>query len=147
MQSRTLLRFGWSTLLVWASAGFLLEVLHALKYAPYLDDQITRWLLTLGHAHGVGLSLVVLVYAMAGRPLLGNAPAQALRVERSLLAGALLMPLGFILGAVGRPEGDPSLGITLVPIGALLLLFAIASTARAAWIHDSAAEGQEPPNR
>ena len=147
MQPRSLFRVGWSTLLVWASTGLVLETLHALKYAPYLDDPMTRWLFTLGHAHGAGLSLVLLVYTVAGRPLFDPRSVSVTRVDRALVTGVLLMPLGFVLGAVGRPEGDPSLGIIFVPVGALLILFAIASTARAAWKQGSAPEGQKSPDR
>jgi hypothetical protein len=39
------------------------------------------------------------------------------------------MPLGFFLGGVLNTEGDPSLGIVLVPVGAALLLVALARSA------------------
>jgi hypothetical protein len=48
------------------------------------------------------------------------------------MAGAILMPLGFFLGGILNSEGDPSLGIALVPLGALLLVMALARAGGAA---------------
>jgi hypothetical protein len=42
------------------------------------------------------------------------------------------MPLGFFLGGVVTYGGDPSLGVLLVPVGAALLLIAIAKLLHAA---------------
>ena len=46
-------------------------------------------------------------------------------ISRWLRVGALLMPLGFFLGGILNYEGDPSLGILLVPLGGLCLLYAL----------------------
>ncbi len=125
---RASLRFGWLWLLVGATGGVVLEALHGFKVGPYLDDALTRLLLTLAHAHAVGLALVVLVYAAAGAPLMTRRwPGHLLR------ASALLVPAGFGLGAIAHPEGDPSLPILLVPIGAVLLLVALGAIVRAAF--------------
>ncbi len=50
-----------------------------------------------------------------------------------LRVGSVAMPLGFLLGAIGHPEGDPSIGIFLAPVGGLLLLYPVAVQALAAW--------------
>lgn len=127
-ETRASLRFGWLWLLVGASTGVVLETLHGFKVGPYLDDELTRLLLTLAHAHAVGLALVVLVYAVAGVPLMSRRwPGHLLR------ASAVLVPLGFALGAIGHPEGDPSLPILLVPLGAVLLLVGVAAIVQAAF--------------
>ena len=42
-----------------------------------------------------------------------------------LRVGAATMPLGFFLGGILNFEGDPSLGILLVPIGGVCLLYAL----------------------
>lgn len=133
MERRRAQRFGWTWLLLWACVGVSLEVLHAWKVPGYLEDETTRLLLRLAHAHGVGLSLVVLVYASAGAPLLEPRTDGGRGIGRLLRAAAALIPLGFGLGAVAHPEGDPSLGILLVPIGALALLVGLARIAWAAW--------------
>jgi hypothetical protein len=86
---------------------------------------------TLAHAHGVGLSLVQLGFA-ASVGLLGAALAGKLRNAGRLLDGAsVLIPSGFFLGGVVTYEGDPGIGIVLVPLGALLLLAAVG---RIAWV-------------
>jgi len=62
----------------------------------------------------------------------------------SLLAASLLLPVGFFLGGVTYYEGDPGLGILLVPPGAVLLiaaLFLIARSTAAARGEDSSPRG------
>jgi len=125
-RDRTSLRWGWTLLFFGALAGTALEVAHAFKLAAYLDDPLTRLLLTLAHAHAVGLALVLLAHAHVGvdpRPWTG----------RLLRIGAVLLPLGFALGAIAHPESDPSIGIVLAPLGALLVLVALARLALASW--------------
>ena len=127
-ETRASLRFGWSLLFVGALGGVLLETLHGFKAAPYLDDHLTRLLLTLSHAHAVGLALVVLAHAAVGAPLLTRRwPGHALRIS------AVLVPLGFALGAIAHPEGDPNVAILLVPLGAVFLLAGLGGITRAAF--------------
>jgi hypothetical protein len=128
---RTARRFGWTALLGWTCAGLLLEAAHGWKVSAVLDDELTRTLLRLGHAHGVGLSLVAVVHGELAMPLFS--PADARTVMRALQAGALSVPVGFGLGAIGHPEGDPSVLVFLVPLGALALIYALTRTAIAAW--------------
>lgn len=127
LERRRSLRFGWTLLLVGATGGVTLELAHAFKLSAYLDDALTRLLLTLAHAHAMGLALVVLAHAVAGADRVGARTGHMLRV------GSALVPLGFALGAVGHPESDPSLGILLTPVGAALVLFALASLTWTAW--------------
>ena len=51
-------------------------------------------------------------------------------ISTSLIAASTLLPGGFFLGGVAFYGGDPGLGVLLVPIGGVLLLFAIFSIAR-----------------
>jgi len=53
-------------------------------------------------------------------------------VSTSLVAAGVLLPAGFFLGGVAFYGGDPGIGTVLVPIGALLLLYALFCLARAA---------------
>lgn len=128
------LRFGWWSLALFATLGLVLESLHAFKVAAYVDaaSETRRLLFTLGHAHGVLLSLVNLVWAMAGAPLVAVRGELAAWVSRLLIAATLLLPVGFLLGGLRVYGGDPGVGILLVPPGALLLIAALALTARAA---------------
>lgn len=115
-------RFGWSSLCVWAATGLSLEAAQGWKLSSYLDDELTRQLLRLGHAHGALLSLMLLVYSSAGVPVLEQREDAGASVRKLLCAAALLIPVGFTLGAFGHSESDPGVGVLLVPVGALCLL-------------------------
>ncbi len=118
-------RFGFASLAGWTSFGVLLEAAHALKLSSYLDQPLRRELLVWGHAHGVGLALVVLAYAA-----LGVDTADSLRFGRRLRLVALLMPLSFVLAIFGHSEADPGPSIWLVPLLALLLVSALIGITR-----------------
>jgi hypothetical protein len=118
-------RWGWWTLFAWASSGAVLDALHAFRSAAYLDQPVRRELLTWAHAHGVGLALVLLAYSAAGDP------ARAPQAGGLLRAASLLMPFGFALSLLGHGESDPGPAILLVPVGAICLLVALFTLARA----------------
>ena len=117
-------RFGFYSLAIWMSLGLALETAHAFKLSAYLDHPLRRELLLWAHAHGVGLALVVLAYAGLG------VSTAALRAGKALRAGSVLMPLGFALGVLGHAEADPGPSVWLVPLGALLALYALVGIAR-----------------
>ena len=125
-------RFAWTSLVGWVLFGVALEAAHGFKVSAYLDDGLRRSLMRLAHAHGVILALVVLGWGEAGVPLI-EPVGRARGVGRLLRLGALLVPLGFALSSVRASEGDPSLPILLVPLGALALLAALGRTAVGAW--------------
>lgn len=130
--SRRHRRFGWTALLAWMCVGLLLELFHGLKLAGYLLDPLRRELWTLAHFHGALLSVVNLVYVRwAEAP--GLSAAVRARASRALIAGSVLMPVGFLLGGLQHYEGDPGLGILLAPLGALALLYPVALQVRGAW--------------
>jgi hypothetical protein len=124
-------RVGWTSLLVWACVGLALETANGLKLASYLDDAMTRELLTLGHAHGVGLAIVAILVGEHGLPR--SAEAHRESIARATAFAALAIPLGFALSALGHPEGDPGIAIWIVPVGALALLGALAAIAIGVW--------------
>lgn len=124
-------RFGWAALFCYALLGVALEAAHAWKAPAYLDDPLVQMLLRLAHAHGVGLSLVCLVFSSAGLPLLAGRSDSGHAVGSWLQRATLLLPLGFGLGCLGHPEGDPGPGIVLAPVGALCLLLGLAQLALA----------------
>jgi hypothetical protein len=126
---------GWCSLLLFLSLGIFLEALHGFKTGFYLDlnQKVRREMWTLAHAHGTLLSLVNIVFA-AGVTQFGRwTPARLRLVSLFLIYSALLIPLGFFLGGIGPGESDPSLGILLVPFGAVLLVIAVALIAWSAW--------------
>jgi hypothetical protein len=125
-------RIGWAALWVFVTLGIGLELLHAFKLGFYLDagHETRRLMWTLAHAHGVGLSLAHLGFAATLNALF-QAGRRALDLASSLLSWAtLLLPLGFLLGGIAPYEGDPGVGVLLVPVGAVLLWIAVALTAR-----------------
>lgn len=116
-------------LLAWLAGGAALEGLLAFKAPLYLQDETRRHLWTLAHAHGTLLALACLVLAILA-PRLGMPRAVERTADRLFAAGALLLPLGFFLGGLAHPEGDPNAFILLTPVGALcagggLLLLAL----------------------
>jgi hypothetical protein len=119
---------GWCGLLVFLSLGIALEALHGFKAGFYLDPA-HRWrreMWRLAHAHGTLLSLVHVAFA-AGLARFGTWGERRLKLASFFLTDALvLLPLGFFLGGIGHSEVDPSPGVLLVPVGALLLAAAVA---------------------
>jgi hypothetical protein len=124
--------FGWTLLCVALLFGTAVEALLGLKSVELLRDPVRRELWSLAHFHGVGLALLNLVYALwADGP--GLSPSRRRAASRALLVGSTLLPIGFLLGGAFHPEGDPGLGIFLVPAGAALVIFVAAVHALAAW--------------
>jgi hypothetical protein len=125
---------GWWALLAFLSLGIALETLHAFKVGAYLDPahRLRRLLWTLAHAHGTLLAVVHIAFA-AGLVHFGRWSERRLKLASFLLTDALLLlPAGFFLGGIGHTEVDPSAGVLLVPLGALVLLLAVGLIAWAA---------------
>ena len=126
---RKTLRTGWLLLAVALPFGVTLEGLHGFKVQAYLASEMRREMWRLAHAHGTLLGILCLVSgALAEAYIPESIRPRALALIRW---GAVLMPLGFFLGGVLNSEGDPSLGILLVPAGALLLVIALGRVALA----------------
>jgi hypothetical protein len=122
---------GWILLAVFLPLGMTLEALHALKVPVYLGSPLRRELWTLAHAHGTLLGILCLVFASVGERTVPDAPARR-SISRWLRIGAAAMPVGFFLGGILGHEGDPSLGILLVPFGGGCLLVALVRAGLAA---------------
>ena len=124
------LRFGWRSIFVFLSLGLVLETLHGFKIGWYLDvsSEARRLMFTLAHSHGTLLALVNIAAGLTLRAVKGFDLTPA--ASHSLVWGSLLMPVGFFLGGLVIHDGDPGLGVLLVPVGALLLLFGVGSAAR-----------------
>lgn len=127
---------GWWALLLFLSLGIALETLHGFKIGFYLDPshRMRRLLWTLAHAHGTLLAVVHIGFAM-GLMQFGVWTERRLKLASFFLIDAIvLLPAGFFLGGLGHSEGDPSLGILLVPLGAIFLLIAVALIAWSATV-------------
>jgi len=141
------LRFGWWSLLGFLLLGFVLEIFHALKIGWYLNVayETRRMMFILAHTHGTLLALVNIAYAATLHMVPEIAERAGRTVSHSLIAATLLLPGGFFLGGIVLHGGDPGLGVLLVPIGALLLIYAVFFIARgqsgdAALVTDESAE-------
>ena len=137
--------FGWWSLLVFLTLGAILEGLLGFKIIFYtsVTNETRRLMWTLAHAHG---SLLALVHVAFGATLLLSAswnPASRTLASRCLCGASLLIPSGFFLGGVVVYDGDPSLGILLLPVGAVLLFVAVLVTARAVTARDSQRAGED----
>ena len=119
------LRFGWWSLLVFLSLGGVLETLHGFKIGWYVDvgNETRRFMFTLAHAHGTLLALVNIVVGLTVRIL--DRFALRSSVSFALIWAAILLPGGFFLGGIVIYDGDPGLGVWLVPVGAALLFYSI----------------------
>jgi len=129
--ARTHLRFGWWALFAFATLGMALELLHGFKVQMYLavSNETRRLMWTLAHAHGVLLAVINIIFALgieAGRVPTRNVP----RISTMLIAAGVLLPCGFFAAGVAFYEGDPGIGVAVVPIGAVLLLIALFTIAR-----------------
>ncbi len=120
------LRFGWWSLLVFLMIGTGLETLHGFKIGWYVDvgNETRRLMFTLAHAHGTALALVNIAAGLTARNMQGFTLRRS--ISLALIWAAILLPGGFLLGGIVTYDGDPGLGIWLVPIGALLLFYGIA---------------------
>jgi hypothetical protein len=114
---------GFFLLAVFVPMGLTLEALHALKVPVYFGSSMRRELWTLAHAHGGILGILCLVYGSVAERWLSAAAGES--IAKWVRWGAVLMPLGFLLGGIGTHEGDPSLGILLVPVGGVVLIVAL----------------------
>jgi hypothetical protein len=143
------IRFGWWLLVVFLTLGLVLEGLHGLKVAFYLDvtNHTRRLMWTLAHAHGALLGLIQIAFAasLSYAPFWDSRPRAF--ASSCLIGAGLLMPLGFFLGGLVVHAGDPSLGILLVPIGAILLLMAGGLTLRAVRVEQGTEKSFEAKTR
>src|SRR5262245_4284624 len=126
---RRTLRTGWLLLAIALPFGVTLEALHGFKVQAYLASDMRREMWRLAHAHGTLLGILCLVSGALADAWVPEAIRP--RVLAMIRWGAVLMPLGFFLGGILNSEGDPSLGIVLVPVGAVLLVVALVRVALA----------------
>src|ERR1700693_16635 len=111
------LRFGWWSLLIFLSLGAVLETLHGFKIGWYVDvgNETRRLMFTLAHAHGSLLALVNIITGLIGRIVERFTLRSS--VSFALIWAAILLPAGFFLGGIVIYDGDPGLGVWLVPAG------------------------------
>jgi hypothetical protein len=124
------LRFGWWSLLVFLTLGLGLETLHGFKIGWYLDvgQEMRRLMFTLAHAHGTLVALVNIAAGLTLRAVPGSTLSPS--ASFAMLGAGVLLPLGFLLGGLVVYDGDPGVGVLLVPVGGLLLVYGVTGAAR-----------------
>lgn len=122
------LRLGWAMIAIFLVGGLVLESLHFVKAPFYVDARLRRELWTLAHAHGTLLGVINVIFSLTASRHLSDGAARG-RAAALLRFGAPLVPAGFFLGGIGGAEGDPSMCVVLVPIGALMCAAAVAMVA------------------
>ena len=125
------LQFAWWSLLCFVILGMTLEALHAFKISWYLGQpsETRRLLWTLAHAHGTLLSLVHVAFAFTYFTFPTQVTRRLRLASALLMAASVLLPGGFFLGGISIFDGDPGLGVWLVPLGAVCLFLAVFLTA------------------
>jgi hypothetical protein len=125
-------RLGWGALLVFACSGMVLETLLGFR-VPWLVDvdvETRRTMFRLAHAHGALLGMMNAVLAASLRSGGALGLLHARRSSALLVFGTVAIPLGFVLGGVWFYDGDPGLGVVLVPTGGLALVAGLFDVAR-----------------
>ncbi|MCH2203381.1 MAG: hypothetical protein MK102_15535 [Fuerstiella sp.] len=125
------IRLGWCLLVPFLVLGLGLESFHGLKVRWYLEDEVRRLMWTLAHTHGTLLSVFHICFAVSLDRLVDETSVWVRWVSVCLVSATILMPGGFFLGGLYTYEGDPGLGIWLVPVGATLLIAAVVRIAAA----------------
>ena len=129
------LREGWLAVLVFLTLGIALEAMHGFKIDMYLNvaNETRRLMWTLAHAHGVLLGVLHLGFAFTLSELELESARWTKIVSPCLTGATVLLPAGFFLGGVMIYDGDPGVGILLVPVGALMIVYVAGAHALAAW--------------
>ena len=125
--SRLHMRFGWWSLAIFLSLGFILESFHGLTLGFYLDvrNETRRLMWTLAHSHGTLLALVNIAFGASVGQLAGWPVSRLRLASRCLRMGSVLLPVGFFSGGILVHGGDPGLSILIVPAAAELLIAAV----------------------
>jgi len=108
----------------------LLESLIGYRVPAYLRDELRREIFRLAHTHGTLLNLVLLGAALCiDRGLVSPSKIGLLLLR----IGAILMPVGFLLGGIWHTEGEPGLGVWLAPLGGILVILGVVDMAFSTW--------------
>lgn len=135
-------RGGIALLAVFLATGLWLEAMIGLRAAGWVDDELRRELLRLGHAHGGVLSLVGLGAAWAMQRL-RTPPVWATRCRLALALAAPTVGLGFFGGGLWHGPTDPGPIVLVVPAGAMMALAALVAIAIVRPIADQDTPGRD----
>ena len=122
------LRFGWWSLFLFILLGTLLEALLGFKWTPYVTDDTRQMMWRLAHAHGTLFALVHIAFALTLNSGMGASLHRV--VSPCLIAASVLLPGGFFTGGLITYNGDPGIGVMIVPLGACFMITAVFLIAR-----------------
>ena len=117
------LRFGWWSLFVFILLGTVLEGLMGFKWTSYVTNDTRQMLWRLAHAHGTLLGLVHIAFALTVHSAVGATPHRW--ISPSLITASILLPGGFFAGGIFTFNGDPGVGVLVVPLGASFMIAAV----------------------
>lgn len=143
--------FGWWALLCFVALGIVLELMHGFKVGWYLEPafETRRLMWTLGHAHGTLLAVLNIVFGVSMHVVVGRLKGRDRWASPCLMGATILLPGGFFAGGLLTYQGDPGVGIVLVPVGAFFLfvgvLLAGLSVSKIAVQHDETDAKPETP--
>jgi hypothetical protein len=122
------LRLSLACIAAFLAMGLVLEAMYGLRAQAWMDDDLRREFLRLGHAHGglLGVLNVALGWAMVR---LQTPQEWARRIRVAALGGAVAVGLGFIGAGLWHGPTDPGPLVLVVPAGAMSLLTALVALA------------------
>jgi hypothetical protein len=134
MDAQRHLRLSLGVTATFLAMGLWLEAMYGLRAQGWIDDDLRREFLRLGHAHGtlLGLLNVALHYGM---DRLHTPTKWASRIRPAGILGACLVAVGFVGGGLWHGQTDPGPLVLVVPAGAMILL---ASTVAVAMVRPDA---------
>ena len=111
---------------VFLATGIWLEAMYGLRADGWIEDDIRREFLRLGHAHGALLGLLNIGMAV-GMERLQTPDGWARKIRVAGLVGASLVGLGFFTAGLWHGPTDPGPTVLLVPAGAFMLVASLAA--------------------
>lgn len=128
MDSSRHLRLSLVVTALFLALGVVIEALLGFRPPGWMEDELRREFLRLGHAHGAILGMLNVAIAWAVERLQTPTP-WARRTRVAALLGALFVGFGFVGGGLWHGRTDPGPLVLLVPAGALLLLCSLVAIA------------------
>ena len=122
------LRAALTMLALFLASGLWLEAMYGLRAEGWIDDELRREFLRLGHAHG-GLLALVNVALGSALARLATPESWARKIRVAALVGAGLVGVGFMAGGLMHGPTDPGPPILVVPAGAMMMLAALVASA------------------
>ena len=111
---------GWGLISVLLVSGGTMSIFIATNNPFWVDNPLRQHFIPLGHAHAGALGIIMLLYGLYLDKV--NLPEQLKKWAAIVfIAGALLMPGGFLLSVLRNGATEPGREFILTPIGGVLV--------------------------